>query len=119
MNPNEMNKSGAGATGSGGMGGAMPNTTPTMGGGDKNGKTGAIIGIIVIVIILIIGALYFWGERLVGTPNEEASQTETTPVFQPTESASSEITDIEADLSTTELNNLDAELESINTELGI
>ena len=65
-----MNKSGAGATGSGGMGERCQIQLPTMGGGDKNGKTGAIIGIIVIVIILIIGALYFWGERLVGTPNE-------------------------------------------------
>lgn len=95
---------------------SAPNTTPTMESGGENGKTGAIIGILVIVIILVIGALYFWGQRLVETPNVE----ETSPaVFQPVESTSTEISDIEADLSTTDLDNLGAELNSINTELGI
>ena len=100
--------------GSGNMGTSAPNTTSAMGGGEKNGKTGAIIGILVIIIILVIGALYFFGGRLVGTP-----ATETPAAFQPAESASSEIADIESGLSGTDLQNLDTELNSINTELGI
>lgn len=95
---------------------SAPNGAPTMESGGENGKTGAIIGILVIVIILVIGALYFWGQRLVETPNTE----ETSPtVFQPTESTSTEITDIESDLGATVLEGLDTDLENINAELGI
>lgn len=94
----------------------MPNTTPLMGGGEKNGKTGAIIGILVIIIILVIGGLYFWGERLVET---DTQQMETPAAFQPEESTSDEVTAIEADLSATVLEGFDAELNSIDTELGI
>ena len=84
---------------------------PAAHGGDS---WGAFIGIVIIIIVLVVGALYFWGERLVGTP-----ATETPAAFQPAESASSEIADIESDLSGTDLQNLDTELNSINTELGI
>ncbi len=102
-----MNKSGAPIN-------MAPNTTPVMGGEEKNGKTGAMIGILVIIIILVIGALYFWGERLVGTPEEETPTT-----FQPEESTSDELAAIEADLSATALEGFDQEINSIDTELGI
>jgi len=116
MNPNEMNKMTSSASPEN-TGVPTPNTTPPMS-GEKDGKTGATIGVLVIIIILVIGALYLWGERLVGT-YPETPGAGTSEVFQPTESASSEVADIEADLSATNLEGLDADLENINKELSI
>lgn len=114
MNPNEVSKETM-PVGSGNAG-TPPPQMPRVTGGDGNGKTGAIIGILVIIIILVIGGLYFWGERLAGTDKQQAG---TPAAFQPEESTSDEIIDIEADLSATALEGFDTELNSINTELGI
>lgn len=113
MNPNETQNTG-GATGT-----TPAQQTPSTQ-DDHMGKTGPIIGILIIIAILVIGALYFWGEKLTNAPADPANmQTEESVSFQPTESASSEIADIETDLSATALEGLDTELNSINQELGI
>ncbi|MCE9643786.1 hypothetical protein K8Q93_00845 [Candidatus Parcubacteria bacterium] len=31
---------------------------------DKDNSVGPLVGIIIIVLILVLGGLYFWGERL-------------------------------------------------------
>lgn len=113
-----------------------PNTTPVMPQGSPMGttplggneepsfgkNTGAIIGIIIIVIILVVGGLYIWGKRLVGSPgnapasSEAVTDTATNKLMK--QSSSTAVSDIEADLSATTLNELDAELNSIDAELG-
>ncbi len=46
---------------------------------NEESKIGPIIGIIIVVIVLIIGALYFWGEKLnkekMGAPTNTTATT--------------------------------------------
>lgn len=90
---------------------------------------GPVIGIAIIIVILIFGGLYYWGAKISkqdAIDNQEnltAEQIEnkadqTTQQLQ-TQSTSDEITDIEADLNTTDLENLDKELENIDLELNL
>jgi hypothetical protein len=61
---------------------------------------GAAIGIVVIILVLIVGALYFWGEKMSAT-DEAAVTTEAqteTPV-----SSSDDASSIEADLKATDI----------------
>ena len=89
---------------------------------------GPIIGIAIIVIIIIFGGLYYWGAQI---SNQEAGdqqenltaqhiENQADPVTQglQTQRASDEIVDIEADLSTTDLENLDQELGNIDLEFS-
>ena len=95
-----------------------PNATQN----SENKPAGPVIGVVIIILILIVGALYFWGAQL----NKEANQTpddilnaedQTLNQLQ-TQSTSTEISDINADLNATDLNNLDADLQNIDKELG-
>lgn len=46
----------------------------------KEGGMGAIVGVIIIVIVLILGGLYFWGERLYKeSPAEPAAEGSAAP----------------------------------------
>ena len=89
---------------------------------------GPIIGIAIIVVIIIFGGLYYWGAQISrqevkeGQENLTAEQIEnqadpTTQQLQ-IQSTSDEIADIEADLDTTDLENLDQELENIDLEFS-
>lgn len=40
----------------------QPNTT--MGGAEPKGSIGPLIGSIIVIVILVIGAIYFWGDKL-------------------------------------------------------
>ncbi|TSD03210.1 MAG: hypothetical protein Athens071416_271 [Parcubacteria group bacterium Athens0714_16] len=89
-------------------------------------STGAIIGSIIIIIVLIIGGLYLWGKQIIQTETQisltpEQILSETDPALDSlnTQGTSTKITNIEADLNTTDLNNLDKELKNIDTELGL
>ena len=88
----------------------------------ENKPAGPVIGAVIIILILVVGALYFWGAKL----NKEANQTpedilggedKTLEQLQ-TQSTSTEIGDIEADLNVTDLDNLDADLQNIDKELA-
>jgi len=81
---------------------------------ESTSGTGAIVGAIIVVIILVVGGLYFWGKQLSTDTDTTDPQLE---ALQNT-SASDEVADIEADISTTELDNLDAELGDIEAELN-
>lgn len=105
MNPNETSQTNQGST---------PAGAP----GNQEKSIGAIIGILIVVAIIIIGGLYFWGQRIIQSPESDTGAPAAVE-FQPTESTSSEITDIEADLSATVLDGLDSEIDTINAELGI
>ena len=67
-------------------------------------SAGPIIGAIVILAVIIFGALYFWGQR---EESQALNQELDTINIQ---SDSDETADIEADLNSTEIENLDAEL---------
>ena len=77
---------------------------------------GAFVGIIVIVLVVIFGAFYFWGKML-----DEKAMTgtmEDTPTqMLNTQSSSDEIGSIEADLNSTDVNNLAKELGDIDASL--
>lgn len=88
-------------------------------------STGAIIGSIIIIIILIIGGLYLWGKQITEkeaqssiTPEQILSETDPALDLLKTQGISDKITDIEADLNATDLNNLDKELQNIDVELN-
>ena len=67
-------------------------------------SAGPIIGAIVILAVIIFGALYFWGER----SENEALNAELDTIN--VQSESDDTADIEADLNSTDIDNLDAEL---------
>lgn len=109
---------------------ALDNETSTM--APEHKSVGPMVGIIVIVILLILGGFYFWGKQLnkqaVILENEEASNVIIEEIAnQPDQqlealnqqSVSDEIADIEADLSATDLEGLDSELDNIDLELNI
>lgn len=76
-----------------------------MGTGESSGgSTGLIIGAIVIIAIIILGGLYFWGQRANDTATNQALDS----INQ--QSTSDEAAAIEADLNATDVDNLNAEL---------
>ena len=85
---------------------------------------GPIVGAVIIVVVLVLGGLYFWGQKIAEerTTPQTAEEILEAPdeVLESLEQqgASDEIEDIEKDLNATELENLDAELENIEAELN-
>ena len=71
---------------------------------ESGSSAGPIIGAIVILAVIIFGALYLWGQR---EESQALNQELDTINIQ---SDSDETADIEADLNSTEIENLDAEL---------
>ncbi len=93
-----------------------------------HGHVGPILGILVMALVIILGGLYLWGGMLA----EEEAQTETPIVNNEPEtpratadaeiletlSPSDELDAIEADLISTNLDSLDADMTAIDAELG-
>ena len=69
----------------------------------ENRSSGALIAAIVILVI-IVGALYFWGHRA-GIGGDDALEAITT------QDSSDEAAAIEADLNSTDVNNVDSGLD--------
>ena len=90
-----------------------PNMTP-----DKETK-GPMVGIIIIIILLVVGGIYLWQSRT--SPEViNITSTSTDPATQQlgTQSTSVNLEDIEGDINATNLNDLAAELDDIETELN-
>ncbi|OHA92520.1 MAG: hypothetical protein A2665_00565 [Candidatus Zambryskibacteria bacterium RIFCSPHIGHO2_01_FULL_46_30] len=68
---------------------------------EGGGLSGPLIGVIVILAVIILGGLYFWGQRA----SDDAMIDETS-----TEGGSDETAAIEADLDTFDIESLDSEL---------
>lgn len=89
---------------------------------------GSVIGIAIIVVLIIFGGLYYWGnqinkqnamvEREAITTEEIENAPDTTLESLESLGTSDEIADIEIDLDTTDLENLDEELEQIDAEFN-
>ncbi len=99
-------------------------TTPPQGEAPKEEKgVGGIIGIVIIVIILIVAGAYLFANRSVPTPPPvpmgipEETPPPTSEMLRIQGSADT-VSDIEADLGSTDLENLDAELDGILTEVN-
>lgn len=80
--------------------------------GEKS--VGPIIGIVIIIIILIIGALYFWGQRITGDKMMPASENTSQAIEQDQMTSSlqnvgtsDEIDSIVNDLNATNLDSID------------
>lgn len=89
----------------------------------EKSTSGPLIGIAIIIIVLIAGGIYFWstavdrgGEAELPTIQSEEAVDEIVSQLN-TQGTSDEIADIEADLDTTELDNLDSELDALLNEL--
>lgn len=67
-------------------------------------SAGPIIGAIIILAVVLFGFLFFWGER----GDNQALENQVNSIES--QSNSDETADIEADLESTEIDNLDAEL---------
>lgn len=91
---------------------------------EENG-VGPLVGIVIIVIVLVIGGLYFWGrqveQQMFSEPvnNQLQPSAESDPATKNlgTQDSSTEIGSIENDLTNTNLEGLDAELNSVDQEL--
>lgn len=92
----------------------MPNTLQDNAPDKKS--SGPLIGIIIIIVVLLVGGLYFWMTKIATIPEETGTDTEAVVEQLSTQSASDEISAIEADLDATDLENLDAELDSLLNE---
>lgn len=99
------------------MGGGENNNTDggennTNSGAETNGSAGPVIGLVVILAIIILGGLYFWGQR---TDDGEALTDETTLTDEAVEainlqSAADDTASIEADLDATDIESTDSEI---------
>lgn len=86
----------------------------------KESALGSIVGVAIIIIILIAGGIYFWSTTVVQEESTVVKSTiEADKIVNQlgTQGTSDEIADIEADLNTTDLDNLDSELEDLLNEL--
>lgn len=92
--------------------------------------TGPMIGVLLIMFVLILAGLYLWGGMLKSNnslPNEPVpivnNEPETTRAIADqkiaeTLSTSDELSAIEADVNTTDLNSIDTELTAVETEFN-
>lgn len=97
---------------------------------EHHSSAGPIIGSVIIVLIIVLGGLYLYGDKLgipqSDTPIEEESisadqisaQADITTENLLAQGKTDAIDEIEADLSATDLNALDAELANISAELS-
>jgi len=87
---------------------------------DKGGSAGPVIASIIIIILIIIGGLYFWGSVLKNSgyqPQEMINPEDDSSVEELSDQGtSSDIADIEADASATDIDGLDAGFEDIEAE---
>lgn len=82
----------------------MNNTMGQMGGDDKKGS-GALVGSVIIILIIIIGGIYMF--RNAKVQNVEQNMTTDTVVEDlGTQTEGDDLTDIEADLNATDLDNV-------------
>ena len=85
-----------------------PNYNPTPQEENRPSSIGPLVGIIIILVVIILGGLYFWGQRL------ERNNYNPEPEQQQEESVG--VADLEAELNSTNIDATDSELENIDAE---
>jgi hypothetical protein len=81
----------------------------------NEGSLGPIVGTIIILLVIILGGLYFWGERVkrMNTiPRDVSTEEQTDQDIESitTQSSSDATADIEADLNATDVDSIDPNL---------
>lgn len=79
----------------------------------NEGSLGPVVGLIIILLLIILGGLYFWGERAkrVSPVQDESALGDDQAIQEiKTQSSSDATTDIEADLNATNVDSIDANL---------
>ncbi len=99
----------------------------------RRGGWGPMFGIFIIVLLLIVGALYFWGEKLSKQQSAQPQQSGQTQPQQQTQpqstgdtatdsllslSSSDNLSMIEADLNATDLATLDSGASTMDTSIN-
>jgi hypothetical protein len=98
-----------------------PNQMPPMQGPiEKKSSIGALVAVIIILVLIVVGGLYFLKERVsqpayVPPPIEEQKDALTESLNQ--QNASDDLGSIEADLSNTDLDNIDQEASAVEAQL--
>lgn len=79
---------------------------------NNENSTGPVIAIIIVLAVIILGGLYFWGERSKSIDaGTEAALDETASITA--QSSSDEINSIEEDLTGTEIDSIGTDLENL------
>jgi len=79
---------------------------------------GPVIGSIIVVLLIILGGLYFWGERLNQSGSSSVAAPDPALQSLKTQGTSDEVSALETDAAATDLNGLDKELGDIQKELS-
>lgn len=97
---------------------------------EHQSHVGPILGVLIVVLVLILGGLYLWGsmiadnengalvERTIPNNEPETTRAQADGQIMGTVSSSDELGAIEADLESTNLNDLDTELNQIDAEMS-
>ena len=106
----------------------QPSTPPmgAYGGGEEHkSSVGPIVGSIIVVLVIVLGGLYLYGSQFSQRAAEEgpaAADIEALPDQEATALENQGVTDslseIEADIETTNVDNLDADIGNIGGELN-
>jgi flagellar basal body-associated protein FliL len=101
-----------------------PNTTTVT----HDTKRTIALGVLIILLIVILGGLYLWGSLLVKQQGTDVTPTQTETVSIPsadldilrlnTMSSSDELGAIDADLESTDLESLDADIDLLEREVS-
>jgi len=103
--------------------GSMGSSMPPMNQPPKK-SVGPIVGVIIIILVIILGGLYFWGSKLnMPTTGEESAASIMAKPDAQTESLKSQgtsdtVSSIETDLNATNVNGLNQEMGTIETQLN-
>jgi len=78
----------------------------------KESSIGPVIGTIIILAVIVLGGLYFWGQRV---SDKVMDETQLNAIVEDitTQNESDAVTDIEADLNATDIDSIDSELNGI------
>jgi len=81
---------------------------------------GPLVGVIIIVAIIVLGGLYFWGQKLVTGGDMKDTTSEPDPKREALESqdSSDEVSSIEEDIENTDFSGIDQELGTIESEFN-
>ncbi len=96
----------------------------------RHSQVGPILGVLIVILIIILGGLYLWGSMLPKQENQ-ARVERALPNYEPettravadrqimdTTSSSNDLDAIYADLESTNLNDLDADLTQVEAEMN-
>lgn len=99
----------------------MPPITPSYSPLEPHKKSyGPLIAVVVILLVIIVGGLYFLGQRMSQepyTPATDTTETDSVTASLKSQSSSDDLDSIERDLDATDLDNLDQGAAALQAEI--